>query len=317
MKPISATPETAAAEVRLEWLLAKLLNETLRRGSTLTMPVLIGGTALRRAYGLTRPSTDLDFGVANEREMKAIVQATEKIARTRWSEARATLREDGEHGWKITDRDGRTVLQIGGLQMDEQDLTLAHWMRDTWTLPIGRLAGMKITTGLKHRSKVRDLYDMGFIAAEYPGDVTERQADSIADAGREAMAPTNRWTQDHSRDLMLYSMELAEIGQEVMQAAMAAIEHIRGAREGRWMNQSQATSELREAALREPDGRWETEPSGTQVHTVWRAAGGQMAWDAIVENQARAQALPTQAGIEIPPSGPPMNGPSHNPRARG
>lgn len=314
MTPIIATPETAAAEARLEWLLAKLLNETLRRGSTLTMPVLIGGTALRRAYGLTRPSTDLDFGVANEREMKAIVRATEKIARTRWPEARATLREDGEHGWKITDRDGRTVLQIGGLQMEEQDLALADWMRDTWTLPMGRLATMKITTGLERRSKIRDLYDMGFIAAEYPGDITERQADSIADAGQEATVPTNRWTQDHHMDLLLYSMNLVEIGHQVTQAGMAAIEHIQGAREGLWMNQSQATSELREAALREPDGRWETEPSGTQVHTVWRAPGGHMAWDAIVENQARAEALPAKAGIEMPASAPPMKGASRNPR---
>ena len=68
MKPITATSEIAEAEGRLEWLLAKLHQQSLGRRSRLRMPVLIGGTALRRAYRLTRPSTDLDFAVADERE---------------------------------------------------------------------------------------------------------------------------------------------------------------------------------------------------------------------------------------------------------
>ena len=76
MKEFAADRETAAAEARLEWLLLKLHAESLQRGSKLTMPVLIGGTALRRAYGLTRPSTDLDFAVENEGEMKRLLRVS-------------------------------------------------------------------------------------------------------------------------------------------------------------------------------------------------------------------------------------------------
>ena len=126
MQPVLASPEIAEAEARLEWLLAKLHGESLRRGGALTMPILVGGTALRRAYGLTRPSIDLDFALASEREMKRLVRTIAKLARQRWRGARVALREDAEHGWRITDGDGRPVLHIAGLVMRAESLALAH-----------------------------------------------------------------------------------------------------------------------------------------------------------------------------------------------
>ena len=299
MEPIPPHREIAEAEARLEWLLAKLHGESLRRGSALTMPILVGGTALRRAYGLTRPSIDLDFAVASEREMKRLVRAIAKIARQRWPGARVALREDGEHGWRITDGDGRPVLHIGGLVMRAESLALAHWTRETWTLPMARLAAMKIRAGLELRSKVRDLYDMGFIAEQYPGDITERQANGIASAGFEATSETNRWAEDHGTDPMFCAMRLAALGQDVVRAASAALAHIEGARNGRWMNQSQAATELGEAALRAPGGTWNTRRMGNQVHVAWRKPDGETAWEAIVESESRARRLPVQAGLEI------------------
>ena len=302
MVPIKASLETAEAEARLEWLLAKLYAESLRRGSPLVMPILVGGTALRRAYGLTRPSTDLDFAVENEREMKRLVRTAAKIARQRWPEARIALRDDGEHGWRIGDGKGRAMLQIGGLVMSTESLALAQWTRETWTLPMARLAGMKIRAGLELRSKVRDLYDMGFIAEQYPGDVTEGQANAIADAGIEATSETNRWTQDHTTDPVLGAMSLTALGMDVAKAATAALSHIEGAKLGKWMNQSQATAELSEIALREPGGTWDTHALGREVHVTWRTPSGEIAWEAVVENEQRARSLPVRAGVPMGPS---------------
>lgn len=302
MQPILASPEIAEAEARLEWLLAKLHGESLRRGGGLTMPILVGGTALRRAYGLTRPSIDLDFAVASEREMTRLVRTIAKIARERWPGARVALREDGEHGWRITDGDDRPVLHIGGLVMRAESLALAHWTRETWTLPMGRLAAMKIRAGLELRSKVRDLYDMGFIAEQYPGDITEGQANGIAGAGSEATSELSRWAEDHGTDPMFGAMSLAALGQDVARAASGALAHIEGARNGRWMNQSQAAAGLGEAALREPGGTWDTRSMGSRIHVAWRTPGGETAWEAIIENETRARSLPVQAGLDIHPS---------------
>ena len=170
MDPIRAVAEVAEMETNLEWLLAKLHSESLRRGTRLTtMPILIGGTALRRAYRLTRPSTDLDFAVANEREMKRIARTATALAQERWPGARAKLREDGEEGWRIVDKEGRAVLHIAALATGHATLALAQWLRDTWSLPIGRRATMKIKTTTELSHKVRDVYDMGFIAERYPG----------------------------------------------------------------------------------------------------------------------------------------------------
>ena len=123
MKEFAADRETAAAEARLEWLLLKLHAESLQRGSKLTMPVLIGGTALRRAYGLTRPSTDLDFAVENEGEMKRLLRAAKTIARRRWPQAQMELRTDDEEGRNLS-----TTLRHRRLRFTEQSLLLWMWM---------------------------------------------------------------------------------------------------------------------------------------------------------------------------------------------
>ena len=297
MKEFAADRETAAAEARLEWLLLKLHAESLQRGSKLTMPVLIGGTALRRAYGLTRPSTDLDFAVENEGEMKRLLRAAKTIARRRWPQAQMELRTDGEEGWTITDGKGLTLMHIGGLEMSTESIGIADWRRETWTLPMSRLAAMKIHTGLKLRNKVRDLYDMGFIAEQYPGDITRNQAEQIASAGYEATRQTNRWTEDHAKDTILGGEELMSLGHQVVRAAGTALEHIDGAKNGAWMNQSQATADLRETAQREPNGKFEVKKLADQAVVTWRRLDGEPMWEAVVENEARAKRLPVQAEI--------------------
>ena len=247
MKPIPATRGIARTESRLGWLLAKLYEESKRRGSRLKPPVLVGGTALRRGYGLTRPSIDLDFAVADVREMRLLIRTTVRIATERWTNPVHQLRADGEEGWGIVDDSASSVLKIGGLVIPPTTLELAVTRRDTWTLPMQRLAEMKITTALRRRTKARDLYDIGFIAAHYPGDITEGQAREIAEAGAQASQHSNRWTEDHIQDDVLKTQPLVEIGRSVVRAGRNALVHIEGARKRQWMNQSQAADELREA----------------------------------------------------------------------
>ena len=145
---------------------------------------------------------------------------------------------------------------------------------------------------------MRDVYDMGFIAEHYPGDVTATQAQAIGSAGYEAMREANRWTEDHGRDAVLGAEPLTSLGQQVVLAADGALKHIEGARIGKWMNHSQATAELRECAQREPGGRFEAARLGNQARVAWRTPGGEEIWQAVVENDERARVLPMQAEIE-------------------
>ena len=298
MVVVDATPEIARAEGRLEWLVTELYRESARRFAQLATPVLIGGTALRRAYGLTRPSTDLDFAVLDDKEMTRLNKTIMGIARKRWPEARMDVRTDDEIGWRISDGKGRTKLLIGGLSMGRASLELADWSRGTLTLPIGRLATMKIETGLKHRNKVRDLYDMGFIAETYPGNITEQQARDIGKAGLSTRTPENRWTISHSQDELLRNISLKAIGADVTAGARRAIIHIRGARAGRWMSQGQAASELLEAAQHRPEGGWSQRDAGEQVLVAWHDVQGGILWEAKIENRDRARTLLMHAGVE-------------------
>ena len=297
MTPIHPDETVTEAELRLEWLLEELMVEGMRRGSTFRTPVLIGGTALRRAYGLTRPSTDLDFAVESPREMRRIVRTSMKIAQKRWPQARASLRTDGQHGWQIKNSNQEIVLQIGGLKVDRQILELAHLLNDTWTLPMGELGHMKLRTALHHRNEIRDLYDIGFIARHYPGHITERQAQAIGNAGNEAIREPNRWTQSHQHDPVFAPYDLQTLGREVALAAHDAHTHLAGAQAGHWMNQASAASELMEAARREPLGEYVIDEKKDQPRVAWRTALGTTSWTAIVENDERAQDLPLQAGL--------------------
>ena len=166
------------------------------------------------------------------------------------------------------------------------------------TLPIGRLATMKIDTGLRHRSKVRDLYDMGFIAETYPGNITEHQARDIEKAGVSTRTEPNRWSMDHSRDTVLKRLCLKEMGADVTGAARSAIVHIRGARAGAWMSLGQATTERREAARQSPAGGWSLGDKGERVTAAWHDGRGNVRWTGTIENRARAQALVLHAGVE-------------------
>ena len=298
IKPINASAKVADAEGRLEWLLGKLLEASLRRRSRLKMPVLIGGTALRRAYRLTRPSTDLDFAVADKREMRAILNTVTKLARERWPSARTALRQDEEQGWSVNDETGEPMLHIGGLVMAPETLELAHWVRDTWTLPMGRLAAMKITTGIELRSKARDVYDMGFIAEQYPGDITMKQADDIRNAGWEAMESNNRWNHSYQQDAVLRTQSLKEIGSDTAQAATAALEHLEGARHGRWANQAVAAAGLQMAVDHEPAGKWLSRPIDERTLCAWIAPNGRPVWEGTIENEARVIGLLRQANID-------------------
>ena len=298
MEPIAATAEMAEAEGRLEWLLGKLHQQSLARRSRLTMPVLIGGTALRRAYRLTRPSTDLDFAVADEQEMRGLLRAVTKIARERWPGAKAKLREDDEQGWRIDDENGQPMLYLGGLAMAPESLELALWVRETWTLPITRLAAMKIKAGIELRSQARDLYDMGFIAEHYPGDITTKLATEIRHAGWEATDATNRWTRNYQQDGVLHAQSLKTMGDDVAQAAGAALTHIEGAKQGQWANQSVAAAGLRDAVEHQPQGIWDARAIDDRVRCTWRGPDGERIWEAIIENEIRVRGLLMQANVD-------------------
>ena len=191
--------------------------------------------------------------------------------------------------------------------MGNASLDLACWVRETWTLPIGRLATMKIKAGTELRNKARDLYDMGFIAESYPGEITRRQAEMIREEGLEATRPSSKRADDHRHDNVLHTQSLTQMGQDVTVAANEALRHIQGAREGRWANQSTAAFGLADAVWRDPLGTWEIDDKNPATHEshilcAWRAPNGDTTWRAIMENEHRLRCMLLQASLEKHPA---------------
>jgi len=300
MEIIHADEEMQTIEARLGWMLNNLYRESDRRQSTFQRPVLIGGTALRRAYGLTRPSTDLDFAVEDASEMDSIRRTIKRIMSERWLQSKEHVRTDDETGWHIGDQVSGMLLHYGGMVMPATSLELARFQNQIWTLPMSRLATMKVDVADGKRHKIRDLYDLGFIAEHYPGDLTERQLQITDSLARQLYSTQNPWHQNHLQDPLFEPIEPISLAEQIREAVSEAHRHIDGARRGLWLNQSQALATMEEVLFESPVGEWRTTQHESCVKAQWIAKSGEIQWSGTLENHTRAQSLADFLGLEDP-----------------
>lgn len=282
MEPIPAHREIAEAEARLEWLLAKVHGESLRRGSALTMRASSEGRAAKslQAHGARRSNS-------TSRSRRAPRSARPE----RGSRCTTTASTGGGSPTATLVRCCMSGTRNAGGESRDSPTGHARPGHCRWR------GSQRWRSGRDWSSEAR--YATSTTWASSP---TSSRATSPKGRRTESPVPDSkrRARQTGGRRITAWTRCSAPCasrrrGRTGVRAASAALAHIEGAQNGRWMNHSQAATELGEAALREPGGTWNTRRMGNQVHVAWRKPDGETAWEAIIESESRARRLPVQA----------------------
>lgn len=190
VQPIPERPEDAAAYAFLIDLARAFQAETEGRGH---QTVLKGGTSLKFAYGLPRPSTDLDFeGDASDYSVLPITRAARKRLPPRWKEVKVhrpawrwllrsgTIRisaVDSKTGAKIDTRiDFRRLGSMPGIPKTLDPATIRRIeginVFEPRTAMQRKLAAF---IGPNRRTAVRDAFDAAWIRETFPQYMTDEQ----------------------------------------------------------------------------------------------------------------------------------------------
>lgn len=175
-----------------------------------TPAVLKGGTALMLGYGLNRFSEDLDFDNTKALNLdKKIRDAADK----------SDIQIESIKLKKDTDTTKRYIvsyeseLGAGRLKIEtslrakdiaENQTTIINGIK---TYNIENIVSQKLDA-LEGRTKVRDLYDINFLAGKYPDAFTKQQSEKLTALTQEPDLLASRFKADHSADNILKSKSL-------------------------------------------------------------------------------------------------------------
>lgn len=155
---------------------ARLMRSILQ-GAADTPLVLKGGTALLMAYGLDRFSEDLDFDAPQKVNLLRIIEKrmppgfTIDLLDTPKNTDTVT-----RHRLLYASPDGQRKLKLEVSYRSPPDAADVRVFDGLRVASIGRIAHQKLLAahdGDKPRSKIRDLYDLDFIARRYPAAFTD------------------------------------------------------------------------------------------------------------------------------------------------
>lgn len=178
-----------------------------------TPMILKGGTALLLAHGLDRYSEDLDFdctvSITLDAKLKrAASKAGVKITDTRLKKNTETTKRymvefAGKHGTsaikietslRADSIDPKTVVNVDGMNVYNVRTIIDQKLQCT-----------------EGRSKVRDLYDLDFLARAHPDQFTKPQAQALAQLTANPDLIHSRYAADHQGDSLLGSKPLDEL----------------------------------------------------------------------------------------------------------
>lgn len=185
-------------------LMSAVLNEIGRENL-----VLKGGTALMFAYGLDRPSEDLDFDAARKpRDIETRIRSVavpgitiDTLDKPKDTETvtRFILRyhlDDGEPK--------RLKIEISYRDpVDDVDIKVINGIRFA---SVSRILHQKLLAahdGKNPRTKARDLYDLDFIARKHPKAVTEPLAERLADFASDPAILESRYREAFEQDNLI------------------------------------------------------------------------------------------------------------------
>ncbi|MAY42514.1 MULTISPECIES: nucleotidyl transferase AbiEii/AbiGii toxin family protein [unclassified Neptuniibacter] len=183
--------------------------------------ILKGGTALMLCHGLDRYSEDLDFDstvpINPESRMKdafhGISINLESIKKTKDTQTtkRWMLEYSGPEG------KGRLKFEVSyrASQIDEQAYTTIN---DIKVYHAQELISQKLNAA-ENRSKIRDLFDLGYLAREFADLFTPDQVSTLNTMVSDLDSLQSRYVADHIEDSILKDIDLEDLVLELGQSA--------------------------------------------------------------------------------------------------
>lgn len=183
--------------------------------------VLKGGTALLLAYGLDRYSEDLDFD--STKPINPITRISQAVRATHFKIENIHLKKD-------TDSVKRWIIRYSSpvgqgylkLEVSYRNKEIApdtyHTVEGIQVYQRAELITQKLHAA-RNRSKVRDLFDLAFLAREYGNDFTPEGILELTDMIKEPDHLESRYAADHQDDSILKNVDLDELVLELAQSA--------------------------------------------------------------------------------------------------
>ncbi|MEH6822719.1 MAG: nucleotidyl transferase AbiEii/AbiGii toxin family protein [Motiliproteus sp.] len=178
-----------------------------------TPMILKGGTSLLLGYGLNRYSEDLDFDSTKAINVDArIVQA---LRTTKISIESNEIKKDTDTvkrwvlRYKGPDGDGSLKIEVS-LRQGEISEDLITEIAGIKIYHIESLITQKLNAA-DNRAKVRDLYDIEFLARQYGDHFNLQQIERLVGLAEDPAEIVERYMLDHSEDSILSFFDLDDL----------------------------------------------------------------------------------------------------------
>lgn len=225
--------EPTEGEEEIEAILHAIATAHGTRSTTPPAQVLIGGTALRIAYALSRPSTDLDFLHLGNEDDRGTTEVPEILETMGFKVVGATpdpkipLRTNivvRKPGWRnlFGKRQMIVVDDIRTLTISETEIVKREgiWTTNIRTLVELKLNSIEDLSGKDgKRIAARDLYDMAFLLDKHGETFTLNQMRALDAIMEKSVYGTaqERWGRAFTEDPIMNRTSLTEIGDEIVQ----------------------------------------------------------------------------------------------------
>jgi predicted nucleotidyltransferase component of viral defense system len=201
----SGLPELTPLEQKHTEFMKSVASELVN-----TPAVLKGGTALMLGYGLNRFSEDLDFD--NTKALNLDKKIRDAAAKSGIQIESIKLKKD-------TETTKRYIVsyesELGAGRLKIETSLRAKDIAENQTTTINGIKTYKVENivaqkldALEGRSKVRDLYDINFLADKFPDAFTKQQSEKLTALTQNPDLLVSRFQADHRGDNILKSKSL-------------------------------------------------------------------------------------------------------------
>ncbi|MCP5170204.1 MAG: nucleotidyl transferase AbiEii/AbiGii toxin family protein [Hahellaceae bacterium] len=186
-----------------------------------TPMVLKGGTGLYLGYGLDRFSEDLDFDSTVGINVEARIK--EVLRKTLYKLEKIVVKKDTEtvKRWMVSysGKAGARSLKIEvSLRSESIDADTHELLDGIRIYKIESLIDQKLNA-VAHRAKVRDLYDLKFMAEHYADRFSDSQAQALLKFASDPGDIVALYKEDHGQDPILKEVDLDELALDLLDHA--------------------------------------------------------------------------------------------------
>lgn len=183
--------------------------------------ILKGGTALMLCHGLDRYSEDLDFDSTVPINPESRMKEAFKGIRIHLDSIKKTKDTKTTRRWMLdysgAEGKGRLKFEVSyrTSEIDEEAYTTINEIR---VYQVQELISQKLNAA-QNRSKIRDLFDLGYLAREFPDLFEPDQVEILNQMVGDLVGLQSRYKADHLEDSILKEIDLEELVLELGQSA--------------------------------------------------------------------------------------------------